>query len=94
MLDMQDRRNGGRRAFATELIFETTALKHAHTVKSIGTDIGEAGIGLKSDRSVEPGEVVKISIPIKELGIMLPVFAQVVWTRKRSNKYELGMRFL
>ena len=70
---------------------------HGKTVASRtgqAVDIGHGGLGLVSPYSPTEGEVLKLSIPLKDPEVTLPVFAEVMWVSPSDEYYRAGLRFL
>jgi len=61
-----------------------------------GSDVSSGGIGIVTPQPLKIGEVVKVAYPLDVPGggVMLPVFAEVVWTREVEGIGRTGLRFL
>jgi len=61
---------------------------------SQGIDISSHGLGIRTNYSFRKGDVVKVQLPSRVAGAFLPVFSQVVWTRKENDGFRVGLQFL
>jgi hypothetical protein len=61
---------------------------------SQGIDISSYGLGMRTNYSFKKGDVVKVQLPSLVEGALLPVFSQVVWSRKENEGFRVGLRFL
>jgi hypothetical protein len=43
---------------------------------------------------LQKGDVVKVQLPSKSEGTVLPVLSQVVWTKKKNSEFRVGLQFL
>ncbi len=57
-------------------------------------DISSYGLGLTTDCVLNKGEIVRISMPLKNTDNTLPVYAEVMWAKADSGHYRAGARFL
>jgi len=94
----EDRRRDTRKEYKQEVSFEsmlageqgkTVALRTGQAV-----DIGHGGLGLVSQYSPTEGEVLKLTIALKDPEVTLPVFAEVMWVSPFNGQYRAGLRFL
>jgi len=94
----EDRRRGIRKEYTQAISFEsrlaggqgkTVALRAGQAV-----DIGHGGLGLVTPYGPAEGEVLKLSIPLKDPEVTLPVFAEVMWVTPFKEQYRAGLRFL
>ncbi|TAK90748.1 MAG: PilZ domain-containing protein [Burkholderiaceae bacterium] len=63
-----------------------------HALAADGHDVSLGGLALSSQRAVEPGEIVDVSIPFVQ-----PPFAsraRVAWCNHCGGAFELGVEFL
>ena len=86
-----------RKEFDQQIYFETTLvngkMKNINR-KGIAMDISDGGLGLKTDLDLSEGAVVKFNIPMKEVDITIPVFAEVMWSKPENSHFRAGLRFL
>ncbi len=61
--------------------------------KSIGVDISNSGIGLIAECAPERGDLMKVSLAVT-VGTILPVFAEVMWTKLFAEHSRIGLRFI
>jgi hypothetical protein len=61
--------------------------------KSIGVDISNDGLGLIAGVHPEKGDVMKVSLAVA-VGIILPVFAEVMWSKPLAEHSRIGLRFI
>ncbi len=59
-----------------------------------GVDLSSYGLGMISRYPLARGMVLRISLPIKEIGIALPLFAEVAWAVPGPDGVRAGLRFL
>jgi hypothetical protein len=94
----QENRRIDRKSFSEEINFESmlTGENSKGIVYRTGssTDISSNGLGLTDPYKATEGEILKLLIPFKALGISVPVFAEVMWVRPFEHHYKAGLRFL
>jgi hypothetical protein len=61
---------------------------------SQGIDINSHGLGIRTNYSFRKGDVVRVQLPSQAEGTFLPVFSQVVWSRKENDGFRVGLQFL
>jgi len=86
-----------RKKFDQPVLFEINTMEEAlKNVRQTGIaiDISDGGLGLKTDFPIAEQSVLKFHIPVKEMEITLPVFAQVMWTKSDKSQFRSGLRFL
>ena len=86
-----------RKSFKHPVSFELGASeKTLHDVKREGicVDISACGLGVETVHEVPNGAVLKFHIPVRELEITIPVFAQVMWSKPTDDHFRMGLRFL
>lgn len=59
-----------------------------------GVDISSHGLGLLTTPALKKGDILKVILPSRADGAVLPVFSQVVWARKNNDQYRVGLQFL
>jgi hypothetical protein len=59
-----------------------------------GIDISSQGIGITSESPIDPGQVVKMYIPLGNLETLVPSFSEVRWIKKSNSNYRLGFKFI
>jgi hypothetical protein len=60
---------------------------------SRGIDINSLGLGILTNLPLQKGDVVKVQLPSKAEGTVLPVLSQVVWTIKQNSEFRVGLQF-
>jgi len=86
-----------RKGFDQPVSYETSIVNgKMENIRHIGIalDISTGGMGLITDLALAEGSVVKFNIPMKEVDITLPVFAQVVWSKPDDDHFRTGLSFL
>lgn len=61
---------------------------------AISFNISKSGVGLISGLALRAGELVKLSIPLINKEVVIPVLAEVVWTQSTNDHFKTGLRFL
>jgi len=93
----EDRRRDIRKEYKQEIGFESMlAGEQGRSVASRtgqAVDIAHGGLGLVTPYSPAQGEVLKLSIPLKDPEVTLPVFAEVMWVTSSDGYYRAGLRF-
>ena len=93
----EQKRMFDRKGFDLPVSFETTTvngeLKNARH-QGLAMDISAGGLGLKTDHALPEGSVLKFNIPIKDVEITIPVFAQVMWSKPDDGNFRAGLSFL
>jgi len=94
----EDRRKDIRKEYTKEMSFESMlAGEQGQGIASRtgqAVDIGQGGLGLVTPYSPTQGEVLKLSIPLKDPEVTLPIFAEVMWVTSSDEYYRAGLRFL
>ena len=59
-------------------------------------DIGKDGIGISSERQLQPGVVLRCEICIPDTAVRIPTLLRVRWSREgiANQQYRLGLQFL
>jgi Tfp pilus assembly protein PilZ len=57
-------------------------------------NISQGGLGFSTGRELREREVVKLSFPLKDFDISLPVLAEVLWVKPAERRYRVGVRYL
>jgi hypothetical protein len=87
-----------RKKFNKSLSFETiekeeNKIKHVKK-KAISLDISEDGLGMRAESILSEGWVLKLFLPVPEVEISIPVFAEVMWVKEEIGYFRAGLRFL
>ena len=94
----ENKREHIRKEYSEEIGFESMlagSIRDAVVLRSGSTmDISHGGLGLVTSYRPAEGEVVRLSIPLKDPEVTLPVFAEVIWVEPFNEYYRAGLRFL
>jgi hypothetical protein len=93
----KEKRVCDRKIFAQPVSFQISAIEgKIENIKknSIAIDISSHGVGIKTKYVLAEGSVVKFYFPIKEAGITIPVYAQVMWSMHTNEHLRAGLKFL
>jgi hypothetical protein len=92
---MVEQRMTERKEFKQELNVEISNVASAGgTSEARGVDLSSYGLGMISRYPLEQGMVLRISLPIHEIGISLPLFAEVAWAIPAREGMRAGLKFL
>lgn len=61
--------------------------------KSMGVDISNDGIGLIAECGPKRGDIMKVKLAVT-VGTILPVTAEVIWTKPLAEHCRIGLRFI
>jgi hypothetical protein len=90
-----ERRMAERKEFTKTLDFKVSTLESGTvTCGSQGVDISSYGLGMMSDYRPERGMILQISVPVEDIGITLPLFAEVTWVSPVREGFKAGLSFL
>ncbi len=91
-----ERRTAKRRQFTKALDLRARDGNSTPLIcKGYGVDISCKGLGVTmSEYPPKPGTILQISIPIDEIGIQLPIFAEVAWIAYGKKSFRTGLMFL
>jgi hypothetical protein len=96
-MKFEHKRHSYRQGFNQPVSFETSVINgkvRNILYNGIVMDISDGGIGLKTDHALPEGSVLKFNIPIKDVEITIPVFAQVMWSKPDDHHFRAGLSFL
>lgn len=88
------RRTQFRQPIVFEMIVHHADLLENSELTGRGIDVSSGGIGLASPCPMTKGEVVKVSFPVNEGRMRVPVFTEVMWTVSAGGQWRAGLRFL
>jgi hypothetical protein len=97
IMETSDKRICERKMFNRAFSFEinyTPADSEPFEQKSYGIDISSCGVGIQTDHAVQNGSVLKFNLPMREVEVTIPVFAQVMWSMPANDHFRVGLRFL
>jgi hypothetical protein len=63
-------------------------------LRAVGVDINSNGIGVLTEKPINPGGVVKLYLPLGDPKTMIPTFSEVRWTRPTEGNYRMGLHFI
>jgi Tfp pilus assembly protein PilZ len=91
-------RASSRHLYPEEIKFETMAsgtetARRAH-YRAHCLDISQGGLGFSTAHELGEGEVVKLSLPLRDFEVTLPVLAEVLWVKPAERHYRVGVRYL
>ena len=92
-----ERRTAERKGFGYSLEYDLGATAGESGIKThtaLAQDICADGLGILTDYPLERGAVVRLGLPVSGLQIVLPIFAEVIWTVSANNRCKAGLRFL
>jgi hypothetical protein len=90
-----EQRKAERKDFTRTLSFRvSTAESRIVICGSQGVDISSLGLGVLSDYRLARGMVLQLSLPIEEIGVTLPLFAEVARVSLARESFRAGLRFL
>ncbi len=93
--ETMERRIAERKEFRSILDFKLSACQSGTvTHKGRGVDVSSSGIGITSQYLLAQGMVVQIELPLQEIGITLPLFAEVAWAVPVGESFRAGLSFL
>jgi hypothetical protein len=96
-MKFEHKRHSYRQEFNQPVSFETSVINgkiRNIRYNGIVVDISDGGLGLKTDHALSQGSVLKFDIPIKDMDIAIPVFAQVLWSKPDDDQFRAGLSFL
>jgi hypothetical protein len=59
-----------------------------------GIDINSNGIGVLTEKPINPGGVVKVYLPLGDPKTMIATLSEVRWTRPSGRNYRMGLHFI
>jgi hypothetical protein len=65
-------------------------MEKLHDQSGVVKDLSLQGLFLKTSRTVEPGEVLRLEIPLKKTGRSLFAFAEVMWVKPGKWFFKNG----
>jgi len=57
-------------------------------------NIHSSGFGLVTEQPVNPGDVLKVYLPVPGAQLTLPTFSEVRWSAVVGNMIHMGLQFL
>ncbi len=92
---MMERRLAERKGFTRSLDFKLSTFESGTVIcKGQGVDVSSHGIGMMSEHPLAQGMVLQIDLPVQEIGVTLPVFAEVAWIIAAKGSVRAGLSFL
>lgn len=92
---MLDRRKVERKEFTKPLDFEASTFGSAPVLGRVSSlDISSTGLGLLTDYRLEKGMVLRLIFPEYSGTTALPVFGEVIWTCRITERMRAGLRFM
>jgi hypothetical protein len=92
---MSEQRIAERKKFTQALKLDISTIELGKmSCESRGVDVSSHGLGIVSDYPLLEGMVLRISLPVNEMGIALPVFAEVAWVMPGRESLRAGLRCL
>ncbi len=90
-----EQRKSERKEFTRLLSFKVNTTESRIVIcGSRAVDISSHGLGMLSDYRLVRGMVLQISVPVEEIGITLPLFAEVARVSMARESFKAGLRFL
>jgi hypothetical protein len=93
-----EQRKDVRKEYVKEISFESMLAerndKGAMIRNGRSMDISHGGISLLAHHKSIEGEILKLSVPLNDLDITVPIFAEVIWVTEFQENYRAGLRFL
>jgi Tfp pilus assembly protein PilZ len=91
-------RASSRHLYPEEIKFEamaggTKTSRRAH-YRAHCLNISQGGLGFSTTHELGEREVVKLSLPLRDFEITLPVLAEVLWVKPAERHYKVGVRYL
>jgi hypothetical protein len=59
-----------------------------------GIDISSGGLGVSTPFPLSEGQIVRLTIPLQNSDIHLPIFSEVVWATDAKGGCRAGLQFL
>ena len=98
MIVNENKRHHERQGLGQALKLEKWAHEHMPAPKVHfevqGIDISSGGIGIATSQALSVGEVVKVEYPLNDSGVTVPVYSELVWSRRAEGAARVGLRFL
>jgi hypothetical protein len=63
-------------------------------LRADGIDINSNGIGILTEKPINPGGVVKVYLPLGDPKTMIATLSEVRWTRPSEGNYRMGLHFI
>ena len=93
-----EKRSCPRTALHQVVRFERTAtaagLPGGELTQGVGRDISQEGASFLTDCSLQPGEVLRLHVPLEAEHASVPVLSEVRWTERTRNGFRVGLLFL
>ncbi len=90
-----ERRKAERKQFTKPLNFRVSDMEQGPVNSGgQGVDISSLGLGMTSDHPLAQGMVLRVGLPVEDLGVTLPLFTEVEWVAAVSGSCRAGLRFL
>jgi hypothetical protein len=93
-----ENRKVNRKHFSEEISFESMVTGQSRRSllcrNGSSMDVSNGGLGLVVPYETTKGEILKLLLPLKSLGVAVPVFAEVMWVKPFEQSYKAGLRFL
>ena len=59
-----------------------------------GVDINSNGIGILTEKPINPGGVIKVYLPLGDPKTMIATLSEVRWTSPAEGNYRMGLHFI
>ncbi len=90
-----ERRKAARKQFTKPLSFRISDMEWGSVNSGgQGVNISSRGLGITSAFPLAQGMVLRVALPVEDLGIMLPLFTEVTWVAPALGSCSAGLRFL
>jgi hypothetical protein len=93
-----DKRRLERGPFSSPVLIECNDPEHGSLepiqLRAVGIDINSNGIGILTEKPINPGGVVKLFLPLGDPKTMIATFSEVRWTMPLEGNYRIGLHFI
>ena len=63
-------------------------------LRADGVDINSNGIGILTEKMINPGRVVKVYLPLGDTKTMIATLSEVRWASPLEGNYRMGLHFI
>lgn len=93
-----EKRKLERRLFTSPVLIEMSDQENGTFIPvqlpGEGVDISSSGVGIRTNKYIHQGQVVKMFLPLGSHDTLIPSFSEVRWVAGSGNSFRLGLRFI
>lgn len=89
-----DKRTHSRTKVSKKSSYEVSSSGRTEAHLAEILDISRGGACIRTERSLESGNVIRLKLDLMDNDIQIPCIAEVRWARSDNSKYMVGLEFL